>query len=89
MTVYRQRLDRLKSIMQDKGYNAFYIANITNVRYLSGFTGSSGFLLITDEGDYFFYSEGMSLRLRPHKRYSEMMDIYLLLTDIHLNSLVA
>ena len=48
MTVYRQRLDRLKSIMQDKGYNAFYIANITNVRYLSGFTGSSGFLLITD-----------------------------------------
>ena len=66
MTVYRQRLDRLKSIMQDKGYNAFYIANITNVRYLSGFTGSSGFLLITDEGDYFF-SDGRYTEQSKHE----------------------
>jgi Xaa-Pro aminopeptidase len=54
MSIYQKRLDSLKSIMQKKGYNAFYIANITNVRYLSGFTGSSGFLLVSDQGDHFF-----------------------------------
>ena len=54
MSIYKKRLVSLKSIMQDKGYNAFYIANITNVRYLSGFTGSSGFLLVSDQGDHFF-----------------------------------
>ena len=39
MSIYRKRLDSLKAILKDKGYNAFYIANITNVRFLSGFTG--------------------------------------------------
>ena len=79
MTVYRQRLDRLKSIMQDKGYNAFYIANITNVRYLSGFTGSSGFLLITDEGDYFF-SDGRYTEQSKH----EILDHTIHITTNHL-----
>ena len=54
MGIYEQRIERLKSTMKDNNYNAFYTSNITNVRYLSGFTGSSGFLLITDEGDHFF-----------------------------------
>ena len=79
MTVYRQRLDRLKSIMQDKGNNAFYIANITNVRYLSGFTGSSGFLLITDEGDYFF-SDGRYTEQSKH----EILDHTIHITTNHL-----
>ena len=54
MSIYQKRLDSLKTIMKSKGYNAFYIANITNIRYLSGFTGSSGFLLVSDSGDHFF-----------------------------------
>ena len=54
MEIYAKRLERLKSIMKDNNYNAFYTSNITNVRYLSGFTGSSGFLLITDNDDHFF-----------------------------------
>ena len=44
MSIFSKRIEKLKSIMSEKGYNAFYVANITNVRYLSGFTGSSGFL---------------------------------------------
>ena len=54
MKIYTKRLEKLKSIMEENDYNAFYTSNITNVRYLSGFTGSSGFLLITEEGDHFF-----------------------------------
>ena len=54
MGIYQKRLERLKSIMKENNYNAFYTSNITNVRYLSGFTGSSGFLLITDQDDHFF-----------------------------------
>ena len=46
MGIYEQRIERLKSTMKDNNYNAFYTSNITNVRYLSGFTGSSGFLLV-------------------------------------------
>jgi len=70
MGIYQKRLQSLKSIMQDRGYNAFYIANITNVRYLSGFTGSSGFLLVSDEGDYFFsdgrYTEQSKNQVRDY-----------------------
>jgi len=54
MDIYNKRIEQLKSVMKQNNYNAFYTSNITNVRYLSGFTGSSGFLLITDEGDHFF-----------------------------------
>ncbi len=54
MSIYEKRIERLKSIMKENGFNAFYTSNITNVRYLSGFTGSSGFLLVTDNGDHFF-----------------------------------
>ena len=54
MEIYTKRLEKLKSIMKENHYNAFYTSNITNVRYLSGFTGSSGFLLVSDQGDHFF-----------------------------------
>ena len=79
MSIYRKRLDSLKAIMNDKGYNAFYIANITNVRYLSGFTGSSGFLLLTDEGDHFF-SDGRYTEQSKH----EVLDFKIHITTNHL-----
>ena len=79
MSIYRKRLDSLKAIMKDKGYNSFYIANITNVRYLSGFTGSSGFLLVTDHGDYFF-SDGRYTEQSKH----EVLDYKINITTNHL-----
>lgn len=54
MSIYISRIEKLKQIMRERQYNAFYTSNITNVRYLSGFTGSSGFILITDDEDFFF-----------------------------------
>ena len=74
MQIYEKRIERLKSIMKDNGYNAFYTSNITNVRYLSGFTGSSGFLLITDNDDHFF-SDGRYTEQSQNEVYNQNIHI--------------
>ena len=74
MGIYEKRLERLKSIMKDKNYNAFYTSNITNVRYLSGFTGSSGFLLITDNDDHFF-SDGRYIEQSKNEVHNQKIHI--------------
>lgn len=41
------RLSRLRALMADRGLAALFVTGEHNRRYLSGFTGSSGYLLIT------------------------------------------
>jgi Xaa-Pro aminopeptidase len=44
------RLDRLRSSLAEAGCEALLVTNLVHVRYLSGFTGSAGVLLVgTDE----------------------------------------
>ena len=74
MSIYGKRLESLKSIMKDNNYNAFYTSNITNVRYLSGFTGSSGFLLITDNEDHFF-SDGRYIEQSKNEVHNQKIHI--------------
>ena len=76
MSIYESRLEKLKSKMHENSLNAFYTSNLTNIRYLSGFTGSSGFLLITDRGDYFF-SDG---------RYTEQSKNEVLNQEIYITA---
>jgi len=42
-----QRLDKLRRRMEEQGLDAIFISQPQNRRYLSGFTGSAGHLLIT------------------------------------------
>ncbi|MDQ7030690.1 MAG: Xaa-Pro peptidase family protein [Ardenticatenia bacterium] len=49
MTHVHHRLTALRTTMADHGADAFLISNAHNRRYFSGFTGSSGLLLITPE----------------------------------------
>lgn len=44
---YSQRRARLKKQLRASGLDAFLTTNITNVAYLTGFSGSSGYLLVT------------------------------------------
>lgn len=44
----QQRITRLREAMQAKGLPALFITNATNRLYMTGFTGSSGYVLITD-----------------------------------------
>lgn len=43
------RLDRLRAALADCGCDSLVVANLTNVRYLTGFTGSAGLLLVTQD----------------------------------------
>jgi Xaa-Pro aminopeptidase len=44
-----KRLQKLRTSIAEKGLDAFLISQPQNLRYLSGFTGSSGWLLISGE----------------------------------------
>lgn len=48
-----KRLERLRNELMAAGVDAFLVSQIENVRYLSGFTGSFAFLVITLQDAYF------------------------------------
>ena len=52
--IFKKRLDEVSHKINDLSYDGFYISNLTNIRYLTGFTGSAGLLLIIDGVSYFF-----------------------------------
>jgi len=51
--LYSSRLQRVKAFIMRNACEGFLITNLDNIRYLTGFTGSSGILLITRKGAYF------------------------------------
>ena len=55
------RLDKLRGLLPQKGIDALLISMPENRRYMSGFTGSAGYLFITNErailGTDFRYTE--------------------------------
>ncbi len=53
MTNYLSRLVLLKKSLRRKGINGFLVSEIHNIRYLTGFTGSSALLLITEKENIF------------------------------------
>lgn len=51
------RIDRLRQVMASHEADCFMVTNITNIRYLTGFTGSSAILLVTEK-DALIISDG-------------------------------
>jgi len=51
------RLDRLRTAMSSVPVDAFLVTHLTNVRYLTGFTGSAALLLVTAD-DALFVTDG-------------------------------
>ncbi|MBV6343451.1 M24 family metallopeptidase [Candidatus Magnetobacterium casense] len=49
-----ERILRLKGELRKKKKKALFITDITNIRYLTGFTGSHAYLLVSDKGDVLF-----------------------------------
>lgn len=66
-----QRLARLRAVMAERGLEALLVTRPENRRYLSGFTGSSGYLLVTQEEGIFLtdsrYAEQAAAQC-PHCR---------------------
>ncbi len=51
---YRDRVEKVRAFMEDNNVDAFVVSRLPNVRYLSGFSGSSGLLLIKKDSAHFF-----------------------------------
>ena len=51
---YKHRINKVKNILSKNKLEGLYITNITNVRYLTGFTGSAGSVLIINNEQHFF-----------------------------------
>lgn len=47
------RRDALRSLIETAGLDGLLVTDLVNVRYLTGFTGSNGALLLTREGELF------------------------------------
>ncbi len=41
------RIKKLRDWLQDKGVDSYLVTNLVNIRYLTGFSGSAGILLVT------------------------------------------
>jgi Xaa-Pro aminopeptidase len=51
-----KRIERLRGLMRREKLDGFVVANLPNVRYLCGYTGSNGLMLVT-RGDCWFYTD--------------------------------
>ncbi len=47
------RISKIRATLGELGADVFYITHIPNIRYLTGFSGSSAFVLITKDKNYF------------------------------------
>lgn len=49
VAAYASRRDRLRALLAENGLDALLVSDLVNVRYLCGFTGSAGALLVTSD----------------------------------------
>jgi len=51
---HTSRTDKLRSVLQENEIDALLVTSLTNVRYLTGFSGSNGQVLVWSDGVTFF-----------------------------------
>ena len=69
--IIKQRFEKVYDLMCSIGLDGLYITNITNIKYLTGFTGSAAILLIIKDKCYFIsdgrYTKQASEQVRNAK----------------------
>ena len=71
--IFENRQNKLKSVLAEQGLDGILITRLSNVRYISGFTGSAGSCIITPENDYFItdgrYMEQSKQEVKGFERF--------------------
>jgi len=74
--IYFDRQHKLKNVLSQKNLDGLLITNLTNIRYICGFTGSAGTCLVTPSGQYFItdgrYIEQSKDQVKGFERYIDM-----------------
>ena len=52
------RVPRLLGAVREADVSALLVTNLTNIRYLTGFTGSAALLVVTADGELTFVTDG-------------------------------
>lgn len=53
-----ERRERLRGRLSENGHGALLVTSMPNIRYLSGFTGSAGVLMVASDGADLFVTDG-------------------------------
>ena len=75
ISYFNNRLNQLFSQIEISGYDGFYITNMTNIRYLTGFTGSSAILFILNQKAYFLTDGRYIVQSKNEVKNSEIFII--------------
>ena len=88
-SIYSKRQQDLRMVLDERGLDGILITNLTNVRYISGFTGSAASCLITPEGQYFVtdgrYIEQSKAQVKGFERFIDMNSHLSQIKDNNLN----
>lgn len=57
MTPLAPRRERLAAVLRERGVDAAYVGRLVNVRYLTGYTGSNGAVLVQADGPAIFATD--------------------------------
>ena len=88
--IYINRQTKLNDVLQNKGLDGILITNLTNIKYICGFTGSAASCLVTPRGQYFItdgrYIEQSKAQVKGFEIFIDMSSHF---TQIKKNSLIA
>ena len=88
-SIYSKRQQDLRKVLDERGLDGMLITNLTNIRYISGFTGSAASCLITPEGQYFItdgrYIEQSKAQVKGFERFIDMNSHLSQIKDNNLN----
>jgi Xaa-Pro aminopeptidase len=88
-SIYSKRQQDLRKVLDERSLDGMLITNLTNVRYISGFTGSAASCLITPEGQFFItdgrYIEQSKAQVKGFERFIDMNSHLSQIKDNNLN----
>jgi Xaa-Pro aminopeptidase len=79
---HRDRIARLSDELEASGVDAFLVTNLTNVRYLTGFSGTNGQVLVTATGALFMSDPRYAARAGELVRGADVEIYPAALTDV-------